>query len=586
MVDPKAILTERFKAAIAKAWDEATAAVDPLIAASNNAKFGDYQANVAMSLSKRVGMKPHDVAKRIIEFIEISDIAATPTIAGPGFINVKLNDAFIAKCIGEMAADARLGVKTSSGERVVIDYSGPNVAKEMHVGHLRSTIIGDAIARVLEFRGDTVIRQNHMGDWGTQFGMLIEFLVEQKGGASASSNFAISDLNAFYKEAKIRDDSDAAFKEKARHRVVMLQSGDEATLAMWRYLIDESKKHFNAVYRRLNVSLTDADVRAESAYNPFLNDVASELLKSGVAVESQGATCVFFEPPYLNEKGEPTPLLVRKADGGFGYAGTDLAAVRFRVRELNASRMVYVTDSRQKQHFEMVFKTAHRAGWLPAVGASGPRAEHVPFGTVLGEDNKPFKTRSGEVVKLTDLLDEAEERALAVVTAKQSDLDEASRKTISRVIGLGAVKYADLSNDRVKDYVFSWDRMLSFDGNTAPYLVNAYVRNRSIFRKGGIEAAPVGTAVTLVEPAERALALKLLQLSATIESVAVSLEPHRLCTYLYEVASAYHSFFENCPVLSAENEGLKQSRLVLCGVTARVLKQGLGLLGIEVVEKM
>lgn len=580
MIDPKTILIERYKAAIAKAWGPEVAKIDPLIAASNNAKFGDYQANVAMSLSKMVGAKPHDVAKRIVECLEISDLSEPPTIAGPGFINIKLLDAYVTSSVSAMNADARLGVKTRAGERVVIDYSGPNVAKEMHVGHLRSTIIGDAIARVLAFSGDTVIRQNHLGDWGTQFGMLIEFLVEQRGGVNASSNFDIGDLNDFYRQSKKRFDESPEFADRARLRVVLLQSGDSNTLKMWHYLIDESKKHFNAVYRRMNVLLNDEDLKPESAYNSMLAAVVSDLEAKDMVKESKGATCVFLDG-YKDKDGEPLPLIIKKSDGGFLYATTDLAGLRYRAENLKAKRLIYVTDARQRQHFAMVFDAARRAGW-----AKDAVLEHVPFGTVLGEDGKPLKSRAGDVVKLTDLLDEAEVRAKAVVAEKQSDLDETTRDAIAKVIALGAVKYADLSNDRVKDYVFSWPRMMSFDGNTAPYLIYSYVRNRSIFRKAGITAAPTGVTVTLVHPAERALAVKLLQLSATIESVATSLEPHRLCSYLYEVASAYHSFFENCPVLSAENEATKNSRLVLCETTARVLKQGLNLLGIEVVDRM
>jgi arginyl-tRNA synthetase len=418
--------------------------------------------------------------------------------------------------------------------------------------------------------------------------MLIEYLVDSgwdpanlsPGGAGVG----IADLNQLYRDAKKRFDDDDACAKRARQRVVSLQAGDRSTLDAWRYLIEESKRHFNDVYQRLGVKLTDADLRAESFYNPLLSEVASELEKSGVAVMSEGALCV-FPPGFTGPEGKPVPVMVRKTDGGYGYDTTDLAGVRYRIKDLHAQRFVYVTDSRQKQHFAMVFKTAEIAGWTK----SGVTLEHVPFGTVLGEDGKPFKTRSGETVKLNELLTEAVQRAAGVVTQKNPELSDAMRESIAHAIGVGAIKYADLSTDRIKDYVFSWERMLSFEGNTAPYLINAYVRIRSIFRKAktqGLESPGFGGAINISDPAERGLALKLLQFPATVESVAQSLEPHRLCTFLYELASSYHQFYERCPVLTAPDAATRGSRLALSDLTARVLRQGLELLGIQTDEQM
>ncbi|MCE9589009.1 MAG: arginine--tRNA ligase [Planctomycetes bacterium] len=581
MPDPQSALEPLFRAAISKAFGDQHAATDPLIRPAQNDKFGDYQANVAMSLAKAVGAKPRDVATKIIEALDWKNVfAEPPTIAGPGFINIKLDRAFLEQTLAAAAGDERLGVpRAADPQTVVVDYSGPNVAKEMHVGHLRSSVIGDAIARVLDFEGHTVVRQNHLGDWGTQFGMLIEYMASM---VNAGDETKINDLNAFYQQAKARFDADPTFAEAARKRVVLLQSGDAYSVGAWTRIVELSKRHFNSAYQPLGVKLSDADIRAESFYNPRLADTVAELEELGLTKVSDGAICV-FPPGFAAENGEPLPLIIRKSDGGYLYATTDLAALRFRVRDLHADRIIYVTDSRQKQHFAMVFKTAELAGWT-----AGVKLEHVPFGSVLGEDGKPFKTRSGETVKLADLLNEAEERALKVVTDKSPELPTEQRQEVAHAVGIGAIKYADLANDRIKDYVFSWERMLSFDGNTAPYLQNAVVRIRSIFRKAATQnikfdpAAPI----TLADPAERSLALRILQFPGVVNQVAQSLEPHRLCTYLYELASLYHGFYERCPVLTAPDGATRSSRLALSALTERVLKQGLDLLGIGVVDRM
>ncbi len=575
MADTLELLRERFARAIAAAYGEDFAGTDPILRPAQKPEFGDYQANVAMALAKQVKAKPRDVAAKIIESLDVADVCESPEIAGPGFINLRLTPDFLADQAINLADDDQLGVKDSDTPRhVVVDYSGPNVAKEMHVGHIRSTCIGDSIVRVLEFLGDRVTRQNHLGDWGTQFGMLIEHMADV--GAREGEAFHVGDLNALYQQAKSKFDEDADFAERARRRVVALQSGDESTLALWRQLVDESERHFEQVYARLNVRLTAEDVRGESFYNDGLAATAEELERKGVARDSEGALCVFVEK-------YESPVMVRKSDGGFGYDATDLAAIRFRVGELRADRLIYVTDARQREHFDKVFDAARRAGWAEDV-----RLDHVPFGTILGQDGKPFKTRAGDVVKLADLLDEAVERAGAIVAEKNPDLSEQERAEVARVVGIGAIKYFDLSSDRVKDYVFDWDRMLAMDGNTAPYLQYAYTRIRSIFRKGGEQggAASKADEIEWSHPAERALLLKVMQLGGVLRGVADALEPHRLCTYLYELATAFSGFYETCPVLKADTDARRATRLLLCDLTARTLKRGLDLLGIETLERM
>ncbi|WP_437956769.1 arginine--tRNA ligase [Sorangium sp. So ce119] len=577
MADPVHALARALQAAITAAFGAEHAATDPSLRRSAHA---DYQANAAMALGKRLGRPPREVAAAIVAHLEVGGICRKVEIAGPGFVNLTLDDAYLTGELAETAGGGRLGVAPAAQpETVIVDYSGPNAAKEMHVGHLRSTIIGDALARVLEALGHRVIRQNHLGDWGTPFGMLIEHMLDL-GEAAAAEELSVGDLDAFYRQARAKFDGDPAFVERSRLRVVRLQGGDEPTLALWRKLVRESTRYFESVYRRLGVTLTEADFAGESFYNPMLIDVIAELTDKGLARESEGALCV-FPAGFTGKGGEPLPLIVRKQDGGYGYATTDLAAIRHRLSTVGAQRIVYVVGAPQSQHFAMVFTTAREAGWLrpPA------RAEHVAFGSVLGADKKMFKTRAGDTVKLASLLDEAVERATKVVREKNAELDAEAAGAVARAVGVGAVKYADLSSDRIKDYVFDWDRMLAFEGNTAPYLMYAHARIRSIFRKGGVESAR-GAGFALGDPAERALALELLRFGAVLEDVAATLEPHRLCGYLFELAGSFTTFYERCPVLRAESDEVRRSRLALCDLTAEVLAKGLGLLGIDAPERM
>ena len=574
MPDIQQTLETLLSEAVVAAFGPDYADADPILRLAGNPKFGDYQANLAMGLAKKLGQKPRDVAEAIREKLELGDVIQSADVAGPGFINLTLSSNLLNKQLAGLVGSDRLGMPpTDAPETAVIDYASPNLAKEMHIGHLRSSIIGDAIARVLGFQGQNVIRQNHLGDWGTQFGMLLEHLIDT--GWEKSDDHHIGDLNALYQEAKKRDDADPGFAERARKRVVMLQGGDEQSLALWRMLIGESVRHMNDIFTRLNVGLTDADLKGESFYNERLAPTVEALESAGVARQSEGALCVFTDS-------DDAPLIIRKSDGGFGYAATDLAALRHRIADLHASRLIYVVDSRQRDHFNKFFDAARRAGWV-----GDAKLDYVPFGTIMGKDRKPFKTREGGTVRLADVLDEAVERAGKVIAEKAPEIPDDERANIARVVGVGAVKYFDLSNDRIKDYVFDWDRMLALEGNTAPYLVNAYVRIRSIFRKGEIDPAAItGEMIHIDQPAERALALHLMQLPRIVDAVADSLEPHRLCTYLYELASGFHKFYEQCPVLTAESKTRRNSRLVLCDLVARTLQLGLGLLGIETVERM
>jgi arginyl-tRNA synthetase len=549
---------------------------DPLLSVSQNEKFGDYQSNAAMGLAKRLsertGQKasPRQVSEQIKAKLNAGEMVSEITIAGPGFINVRLNPVWLGKQVQTVEHDQRLGVSLApSPQKTIVDYSGPNIAKQMHVGHLRSTIIGDCISRVLEFQGDEVIRQNHIGDWGTQFGMLIQRKLELDAGIGD-----IDDLEEEYRDAKRRFDSDPAFSEASRQRVVELQTGSEPVRNVWRTIVDETRRHYQPIYEQLNVKLRQEHERGESFYNPFLADVVRELKEKGIAVISEGAAVVFV-PGYEN------PLIIQKSDGGYLYGTTDLAAIRFRVGELGATRIIYTHDSRQSQHFAQVFWTARQAGWAPENQVS---LEYAPFGTMLGEDGKPFKTRSGDTVKLKDLLEEARLRAMNVVNEKSPELPEAQRIAIAGAVGIGAVKYADLSKDRTSDYVFSWDKMLAMDGNTAPYLQYAYARIRSIFRKAG--NLSLGDAqVKLETPHELALAKHVLRFGEVIQLVARELKPHHLCNYLYELATKFSGFYENCPVLQSE-EPTRSSRLILSDATAKTLACGLDLLGIEHPEQM
>ena len=546
---------------------------DPIVTVSQNEKFGDYQSNAAMGLAKQFAEKtgqktnPRAIAEQIKAKLDLGEMASEVSIAGPGFVNVKLNPAWLAGELERVERDPK-PPPAAATQKVVVDYSGPNVAKEMHIGHLRSTNIGDALARVLSFEGNNVIRQNHLGDWGTQFGMLLAFLKR----AHTEGATQIADLDAFYKEARKKFDEDPAFADEARRTVVRLQSGAPEEKQLWTRLTTESRAHFQPLYDRLNISLGPEHERGESFYNQYLADVVRELREKGVAVESEGAIVVWVE-------GFEAPLIIQKSDGGFGYGTTDLAALRYRTRELRTQRLVYVTDSRQIQHFKQVFTAAKKAGW-----AEGVELEHVTFGTILGEDGKPFAARKGESVRMRDVLNEAEERALAIVTEKSPELPEEQRRAIAHAIGVGAIKYYDLARDRTNDYVFSWEKMLSFDGNTAPYLQNAYVRICSIFRKAG-EARQATREIRLEAPQEVALAKHVLRLPEILEVVSRELRPHHLCTYLYELAGKFHSFYEHCDVIKSP-EPTRSSRLALCEVTARTLARGLELLGIEHPEQM
>ena len=581
MADPLVALTPRFDAALVAAFGDELAGTDPVIRRSQQPGV-DYQANIAMALAKRLGRPPQDVAAAIVEHAELEDLTSEVEIAGPGFINLTLDPAFIGREISAAAQDQRLGVPpVSEPETVVVDYSHPNVAKEMHVGHLRSTIIGDALVRVMEWMWHKVVRHNHIGDWGTPFGMLIEHLLDL-GEEEAAHELSVGDLTAFYQQARVKFDSDPVFADRARQRVVTLQAGDPETLRLWGLLVAESVRYFDSVYQRLGVTLTDDDIVGESFYNQWLDDVASELEAKGLARIDDGALCA-FPAGFTGRDGEPLALIVRKSDGGYGYQATDLAAVRYRVRDLDADRILYVVDAGQAQHhLPMVFAVAAEAGWM-----GDARPELVPFGLVLGTDGKRLKTRAGESPKLSALLDEAVERAAAVVAAK-TDLSDEEQASVARMVGIGALKYADLASDRVKDYVFDWERMLAFEGNTAPYLQYAHVRIRSIFRRAVEDghAFDPTAAVTVAEPPERELALQLLSFGRVVADTAETLQPHRLTTYLFELAQAFTDFFESCPVLRADTAAIRQSRLVLCDLTARTLQTGLNLLGIDAPERM
>lgn len=561
-------LSERVGAALTAAAGEPA---PPVVQVAARPEFGDYQANGVMGAAKRGKRNPRELAAEVVAQADLGGLAAAVEIAGPGFLNITLDDSFLASALDREPLIEAAGHPL----RIVVDYSAPNLAKEMHVGHLRSTIIGDAMARILEALGNTVLRQNHVGDWGTQFGMLVTFLNET--GANSEE---LADLESFYRQAKARFDGDSEFADRSRRAVVGLQSGDPEILDRWRRFIRISLSHCETVYRRLDTTLRPEHVMAESAYNDDLGNVVADLDAAGLLEESDGARCVFLEG-FTGKSGDPLPLIVQKSDGGYLYATTDLAAVRHRAGTLAADRVLYFTDARQALHFRQVFAAAERAGF----SRPDMKLEHHPFGAMLGTDGKPFRTRAGEVVKLTELLDEAEARALALVTEKNPDLDDAERREIARVVGIGAVKYADLSKNRTSDYVFDWDQMLSFDGNTAPYLQYAYARIQSVFRRGGIDPASLDGEVVIGEPTEHALAVLLLRLQETLEQVAEDGLPHMLCAYLYDLAAAFTRFYEACNVLNAE-PAVKASRLRLCRRTAETLKTGLGLLGIETVERM
>ncbi|MCL2907355.1 arginine--tRNA ligase [Shewanella fodinae] len=541
---------------------------------------GDLATNLAMMLTKAAGKPPRELAQLLIDNLPASSHVAKVEIAGPGFINFFIDDNALAKQLQKALADAHLGVTLPAAQTVVVDYSSPNLAKEMHVGHLRSTIIGDAVVRALEFLGHNVIRQNHVGDWGTQFGMLLAYMEELRAANGATSEVELSDLESFYRAAKVRFDESETFATRARHLVVELQSGDEYCNKLWREFNEISLSHCHKVYQRLGVSLTRKDVHGESAYNEDLPQVVKDLEAQGLLTESHGAKVVFQEA-FRTKEGEPLPVIIQKADGGYLYATTDLAAMRYRSSVLHADRVLYFVDLRQALHFQQVFSLARTAGFVrPEMSL-----EHMGFGTMNGEDGRPFKTRTGGVVKLIDLLDEAHDRALELVRSKNPEMDAATLEKIAAVVGVASVKYADLSKNRASDYIFSFDQMLSFEGNTAPYLLYAYTRVAGIFKKA--EDIDLSTAtITLEHDKEKELGNKLAQFSEVLLRMVDKGQPHLLCAYLYELAGAFSSFYEACPVLAADTESQRDSRLLLAKLTAKTLKQGLSLLGIDTLEQM
>lgn len=563
----QAFLSEKISMAMSAAG--APADSEPLVRQSAKVQFGDYQANGVMGAAKKMGIPPRQLAEKILEHLDITDIADKVEIAGPGFINIFLSPVWVAQQAEFALADEHLNITKVTPETIVIDYSSPNVAKQMHVGHLRSTIIGDASARTLSFLGHNVIRANHLGDWGTQFGMLIAYL-EKKQNENAA-DMALADLEEFYREAKKCYDEDEVFAERARNYVVRLQGGDEYCRTMWRKLVDITMQQNQLTYQRLNVTLTEDDIMGESLYNPMLPGIVADLKAKGLAVESEGATVVFLDE-YKNKEGEPMGVIIQKKDGGYLYTTTDIACAKYRHEQLHANRVLYYIDSRQHQHLMQAWTIVRKAGYIP----DSMSLEHHMFGMMLGKDGRPFKTRSGGTVRLTDLLDEAHERALTLIREKNPDMDEEELNNIARVVGIGAVKYADLSKNRTTDYIFDWDLMLSFEGNTAPYMQYAYTRVASIFKRAEIDESALTQPISLTQPHEKQLALRLVQFDETITQVAREGTPHVMCAYLYDLAQSFSGFYENCPILSAEDDNVRQSRLKLARLTARTLKQEIG----------
>ena len=574
----QSILSEKIKQAMIAAG--ADAQCEALVRQSGKVQFGDYQANGIMPAAKKLGLNPREFAQSVLDKAELQDIAEKTEIAGPGFINIFLKDTWLADKISCAVQDPKLGVHNPEKQTVVVDYSSPNVAKEMHVGHLRSTIIGDAVVRTLEFLGNHVIRANHVGDWGTQFGMLIAYLEKMEN--EHATEMELSDLEAFYRAAKKHYDEDPAFAEKARNYVVKLQSGDEYCRTMWQKLVKITMQQNQHNYDRLNVTLTDKDVMGESLYNPMLPGIVEDLKKQGLAVEDDGALVVYLDE-FKNKDGDPMGVIVQKKDGGFLYTTTDIAAAKYRYETLKAHRALVFSDTRQSQHMQQAWLITRKAGYVP----DSFQLEHKNFGMMLGKDGKPFKTRSGDTVKLADLLDEAIERAGVLISQKSTALSEQEKADVIEAVGIGSVKYADLSKNRTTDYVFDWDNMLSFEGNTAPYMQYAYTRIRSIFNRSQIDLSEVEQAqLSITDEKERALAIKLLQFEEAVQVVGKEGTPHVLCAYLYELAGVFSSFYEHCPILNNDNQQVKLSRLKLALLTERTLKQGLDLLGIKTVEKM
>lgn len=544
---------------------------------AKNRDFGDYQINGVMGAAKKTRQNPRELAQKVANALQQNPLIATAEVAGPGFINLKLRPEKLTQYIKASLQDEHLGIaRNSKPQTIVIDYSSPNLAKEMHVGHLRSSIIGDSLNRVLTFLGHKVIAQNHVGDWGTQFGMLVAYLIEQQQNGRA--DLELADLEQFYRNAKVRFDEDKNFADTARDYVVKLQSGDTSVLALWQQFVQTSLQHAQAVYKKLGLKLLPADVTGESFYNDQLQSTVNELLAKGIAVDSDGTKVVFLDE-FKNQDSEPAAFIIQKKDGGFLYASTDLACLRYRINTLHGNRLLYVVDARQSLHFDELFTVARKAGWLPDT----VHAEHVPFGTMMGKDGKPFKTRSGDTVKLMDLLNEAVTRASALVASKNPELSADEIAHIGEVVGIGAVKYADLSKNRTSDYIFDWDSMLSFEGNTAPYLQYAYTRVQSVFRKAG--TWDNNAVITLNEAMEQQLAIELLKFEDVLDSIANTSYPHYLAAYLYQIATLFSRFYEACPILKAD-EATRNSRLQLTSLTGKTLQRGLALLGIDTLETM
>ena len=574
----QALLSEKVSQALIAAG--APADCEPQVRQSAKVQFGDYQANGVMAVAKKLGMAPRQLAEQVLTHLDLQGIASKTEIAGPGFINIFLDPAFLAQHVDAALKSDRLGVAQPPAQTIVVDYSAPNVAKEMHVGHLRSTIIGDASVRTLEFLGHNVIRANHVGDWGTQFGMLIAWLEKQQ--QDNAGEMALADLEGFYRDAKKHYDEDESFAERARSYVVKLQGGDEYFRQMWRQLVDITMSQNQLTYDRLNVTLTRKDVMGESLYNPMLAGIVADLKAKGLAVESEGATVVFLDE-YKNKEGEPMGVIIQKKDGGYLYTTTDIACAKYRYETLHADRVLYYIDSRQHQHLMQAWTIVRKAGYVP----DSVPLEHHMFGMMLGKDGKPFKTRAGGTVKLADLLDEALERARRLVAEKNPDMPADELEKLANAVGIGAVKYADLSKNRTTDYIFDWDNMLAFEGNTAPYMQYAYTRVLSVFRKASIDESVLANAtVTLTEDREAQLAARLLQFEETLSVVARDGTPHVMCAYLYDLAGLFSGFYEHCPILTAESEAVRNSRLKLAQLTAKTLKLGLDTLGIETVERM
>ncbi|MCE0494565.1 arginine--tRNA ligase [Vibrio salinus] len=575
----QALINEKVSQALEKAG--APSGSPAAVRQSAKPQFGDYQANGVMGVAKKLGTNPREFAQKVLDELDLSNIASKTEIAGPGFINIFLNDDFLAQQAESALDDSRLGVAKEVPQTIVADYSAPNVAKEMHVGHLRSTIIGDAVVRTLEFLGHKVVRANHIGDWGTQFGMLIANLERVQQASPDSVSMELSDLEAFYRESKKLYDEDEVFAEKARNYVVKLQSGDEFCAQMWKKLVDITMEQNQRNYDRLNVSLTRDNVMGESMYNDMLPGIVADLKAKGLAEEDDGAQVVFLDE-YKNKDGKPMGVIIQKRDGGFLYTTTDIACAKYRYETLGANRVLYFIDSRQHQHLMQAWTIVRKAGYIP----ENVSLEHHAFGMMLGKDGKPFKTRAGGTVRLAALLDEAEERASRLIEEKNPELSAEEKAKIATTVAMAAVKYSDLSKHRTTDYVFDWDNMLAFEGNTAPYMQYAYTRVASIFAKAGICMDNLEGAIIINDEKEKALVAKLLQFEESVQSVAREGQPHLMCSYLFELAGQFSSFYEACPILVAETEALKQSRLKLAALTAKTIKQGLALLGINTLEKM